>query len=157
MTQFLGEFECKLDAKGRMMLPMGLRKQVHPDALEKFVLNRGFESCLAMYPMNEWQSISAEINQLNQFVKKNREFARYFYRGATEMELDATGRLLIPKRLLEYAGIDKDVILSAWSNKIEIWSPEKFEALLKDEPDDFATLAEEVMGKANKGNNDAVS
>ena len=71
MTQFLGEFECKLDAKGRMMLPMGLRKQVHPDALEKFVLNRGFESCLAMYPMNEWQAISAEINQLNQFVKKD--------------------------------------------------------------------------------------
>ena len=157
MTQFLGEYECKLDAKGRMLLPMGLRKQVHPDALEKFVLNRGFESCLAMYPMNEWQAISAEINQLNQFVKKNREFARYFYRGATEMELDATGRLLLPKRLLEYAGVDKDVILSAWSNKIEIWSPEKFEELLKDEPHDFAALAEEVMGKANKGNNDSVS
>ena len=73
------------------------------------------------------------------------------------MELDATGRLLIPKRLLEYAGIDKDVILSAWSNKIEVWAPDKFEALLKDEPDDFAALAEEVMGKANKGNNDTVS
>ena len=157
MTQFLGEYECKLDAKGRMMMPMGLRKQVHPDALEKFVLNRGFESCLALYPMNEWQAISAQINQLNQFVKKNREFARYFYRGASELELDSTGRILLPKRLLEYAGIDKDVILSAWSNKIEIWSPDKFEALLKDEPDDFAVLAEEVMGKANKEGNDAIS
>ncbi|MEP7263151.1 MAG: division/cell wall cluster transcriptional repressor MraZ [Bacteroidota bacterium] len=157
MTSFLGEFDCKLDAKGRMMLPMGLRKQVHPDAVEKFVVNRGFESCLALYPFNEWQKISAEINQLNQFVKKNREFARYFYRGATELELDATGRLLLPKRLMEYAGIDKEVILSAWSNKIEIWAPEKFEALLKDEPDDFSALAEEVMGKINKGENGAVS
>lgn len=157
MTQFLGEYECKLDAKGRMMLPVGLRKQVHPDAMEKFVVNRGFESCLALYPLNEWQAISAEINQLNEFVKKNREFARYFYRGASELELDSTGRILLPKRLLDYAGIDKDVILSAWSNKIEIWAPEKFEALLKDEPDDFASLAEEVMGKVNKGNNGTVS
>lgn len=157
MTQFLGEFECKLDAKGRMMLPMGLRKQVHPDALEKFVVNRGFESCLALYPMNEWQAISAKINRLNEFIKKNREFSRYFYRGASELELDATGRLLLPKRLLDYAGIDKDVILSAWSNKIEIWAPEKFDSLLKDEPEDFATLAEEVMGKADKGGNDAIS
>ena len=157
MTQFLGEYECKLDAKGRMMLPVGLRKQVHPDAMEKFVVNRGFESCLALYPLNEWQAISAEINQLNEFVKKNREFARYFYRGASELELDSTGRILLPKRLLDYAGIDKDVILSAWSNKIEIWAPEKFEALLKDEPDDFASLAEEVMGKVNKGNNGIVS
>ena len=157
MTSFLGEFDCKLDAKGRMMLPMGLRKQVHPDSLEKFVVNRGFESCLALYPLNEWQKISAEINQLNQFVKKNREFARYFYRGATELELDATGRLLLPKRLMEYAGIDKEVILSAWSNKIEVWAPEKFETLLKNEPDDFSALAEEVMGKINKGENGTVS
>ena len=157
MTQFLGEYECKLDVKGRMMLPVGLRKQVQPDAMEKFVVNRGFESCLALYPLNEWQAISAEINQLNEFVKKNREFARYFYRGASELELDSTGRILLPKRLLDYAGIDKDVILSAWSNKIEIWAPEKFEALLKDEPDDFASLAEEVMGKVNKGNNGTVS
>lgn len=153
MSNFLGEFECKLDAKGRMMLPVGLRKQVHPDSQEKFVVNRGFESCLALYPFNEWQKISAEINQLNQFVKKNREFARYFYRGATELELDATGRILLPKRLLDYAGIDKDTVLSAWSNKIEVWAPEKFEALLKDEPDDFAALAEEVMGKVNNREN----
>ena len=157
MTSFLGEFDCKLDAKGRMMLPMGLRKQVHPDSLEKFVVNRGFESCLALYPLNEWQKISAEINQLNQFVKKNREFARYFYRGATELELDATGRLLLPKRLMEYAGIDKEVILSAWSNKIEVWAPEKFETLLKNEPDDFSALAEEVMGKINKGEHGTIS
>lgn len=151
MTQFLGEFDCKLDAKGRMSMPSGLRKQISPEAKEKFVLNRGFENCLALYPMDEWQKISAEINQLNMFVKKNREFARYFYRGASELELDAAGRLLLPKRMCEYAGIDKDVILSAWSNKIEVWSKEKFEAMLNDEPSDFATLAEEVMGKINRG------
>jgi MraZ protein len=157
MTSFIGEFDCKLDAKGRLMLPTGLRKQLSPDSREKFVVNRGFESCLALYPFDEWQKISAEINQLNQFVKKNREFARYFYRGASELELDATGRILFPKRMMEYAGIDKEVILSAWSNKIEVWDPAKFDALLKDEPDDFSALAEEVMGKINRGENGAVS
>ncbi|CAN5579567.1 division/cell wall cluster transcriptional repressor MraZ [soil metagenome] len=151
MTQFLGEFDCKLDAKGRLSLPSALRKQISPEANEKLVVNRGFENCLALYPMNEWQKISAEVNQLNMYVKKNREFARYFYRGATELELDAAGRILLPKRLSEYAGIDKEIILSAWSNKIEIWSKEKFEQLMKDEPDDFSTLAEDVMGKLNKG------
>jgi MraZ protein len=151
MTQFLGEFECKLDAKGRLSMPSGLRKQLAPEANEKFVVNRGFENCLALYPFNEWQKISAEVNQLNMYVKKNREFARYFYRGATELELDAAGRLLLPKRLCEYAGVDKEIILSAWSNKIEVWSKEKFEALMNDEPSDFSTLAEEVMGKLNNG------
>jgi MraZ protein len=151
MTQFLGEFECKLDAKGRLMLPSALRKQVSPEAQEKFVVNRGFENCLALYPFNEWQKISAEVNRLNMYVKKNREFARYFYRGATELELDTAGRLLLPKRLLEYAGADKDIILSAFSNKIEVWSKDKFESILNDEPADFAALAEEVMGKINSG------
>jgi MraZ protein len=110
MTQFLGEFECKLDAKGRLSMPSGLRKQLAPESNEKFVVNRGFENCLALYPFNEWQKISAEVNQLNMYVKKNREFARYFYRGATELELDAAGRLLLPKRLCEYAAVDKEII-----------------------------------------------
>ena len=125
MTQFLGEFECRLDAKGRLMLPSALRKQVSPEAAEKFVVNRGFENCLALYPFNEWQKISAEVNRLNMYVKKNREFARYFYRGATELELDNAGRLLIPKRLLEYAGAEKEIILSAFSNKLEVWAKEE--------------------------------
>ncbi len=151
MTQFLGEYDCKLDAKGRLSLPSALRKQISPEANEKLVVNRGFENCLALYPMNEWLKISAEVNQLNMYVKKNREFARYFYRGATELELDAAGRILLPKRLSEYAGVDKDIILSAWSNKIEIWSKENFEKLLREEPADFSTLAEDVMGKLKKG------
>lgn len=151
MTQFLGEHECRLDAKGRLSFPSALRRQVSPEAKEKFVINRGFENCLALYPWDEWQKISAEVNRLNMYVKKNRDFARYFYRGATELELDAAGRMLLPKRLCEYAGIDKDVILSAFSNKIEVWSKEQFEQLMKNEPADFSDLAEEVMGRLNGG------
>lgn len=150
MTSFIGEFECKLDPKGRIMLPSGLRKQLDPAANEKFVLNRGFEKCLVLYPKNEWESISSEINKLNQYVRKNREFIRYFYRGATELGLDGTGRLLLPKRLLSYAGVEKTSMLFAYSNRIEIWDKDTYEGLLTDEPEDFANLAEEVMG--NKSN-----
>ena len=155
MTNFIGEFECKLDAKGRLMLPSSLRKQLDPAAQESFVMNRGFEKCLVLYPKNDWKYISEEVNKLNQYVKKNREFTRYFYRGATELGLDGTGRLLFPKRLLEYAGVEKEVVLFAHGNKIEIWNKEVYDNLLNDEPDEFANLAEEVMGgSANTDNED---
>src|SRR3546814_18319520 len=85
MTQFLGEYECKIDSKGRIMLPVGLRKQVSPEAQERFVVNRGFAQCLALYPYEDWQRISAEVNQLTFSNKKNRDLAPYFFRGANEL------------------------------------------------------------------------
>lgn len=157
MTNFIGEFECKLDAKGRLMLPSGLRKQLDPAAQERFVMNRGFEKCLVLYPKNDWEYISAEVNKLNQYVKKNREFIRYFYRGATELGLDTTGRILFPKRMLDYAGATKEVVLFAYGNRIEIWDKETYNGLLTDEPDEFATLAEEVMGGTSKDEGDELS
>ncbi len=147
MTQFLGEYECKLDPKGRLMLPAGLKKQLSPEAQDRFVINRGFEKCLVLYPLNEWKVISDEVNQLNLYAKKNREFARYFFRGASELALDNTNRLLLPKTLLEYASIEKDLVLFAYSNRIEVWSKFNYDSMLNDEPEDFANLAEEVMGK----------
>ena len=146
MASFIGEFDCKVDAKGRVMMPSGLRKQLDPEAQETFVLNRGFEKCLVLYPKNVWASISSEISKLNQYKKKNREFIRYFYRGATELSLDGTGRILFPKRLLNYAAISKEVVLFAYFDRIEIWDKKTYDNLLTDEPDDFSRLAEEVMG-----------
>ena len=147
MSQFHGEFDCKLDPKGRLMMPTSLRKQLPTEAQEKFMINRGFEKCLVLYPMNEWIKIVEDVNQLNDFIKRNREFSRYFHRGATELELDNTGRILLPKRLLEFAGIDKEIVLSARNNKIEIWAPDKYEALFNDEPEGYSSLAEETMGQ----------
>ncbi|MFO1371680.1 MAG: division/cell wall cluster transcriptional repressor MraZ [Candidatus Competibacteraceae bacterium] len=146
MTSFLGEFECKLDSKARIALPAALRKQLPPEAQQRFVVNRGFEKHLVLYPTTEWQRITAEINRLNLFVKKNRDFVRYFYRGATELDVDNSGRLLLPRRLLSYAGIQSDAILLAYANRIECWDMELYENLLSDEPADFARLAEEIMG-----------
>jgi MraZ protein len=157
MTGFLGEFECKMDAKGRFLLPANLKKQLNPAAQEKFVVNRGFEKHLVLYPMDEWKTISEQVNKLNLYVKKNRDFVRRFHNGATELELDNTSRLLIPKSLQDYAGIDKDIVLFAYANRIEIWSKAEYDRMMNESPDDFASLAEEVMGKAQKGGNDEIS
>ena len=153
MSHFLGEYECKLDGKGRFILPATLKKQVPQEAGEHFVVNRGFEKCLVMYPKNEWDIIADEINKLNPYVKRNRDFVRYFFRGATELTLDTASRLLLPKRLLEYAEIDKDLVLFAHTNKIEIWAQEQYDNVLGSEPEDFADLAEAVMGKNTKDMN----
>lgn len=156
-TRFLGEFECKIDVKGRLKFPSMLKRQLLPGAQGRFVVNRGFENCLVLYPFNEWEVISAEINKLNLYVKKNRDFIRYFYRGATELELDSNDRILLPKSLLEYATVDKDLVLFAYSNRIEIWNKKAYKGLLDDEPKDFADLAEDVMGRVNKSGEDDIS
>ena len=146
MGALIGEYECKLDEKGRLMLPAGLKKQLPPKEQKKFVVNRGFEKQLNLYPHKEWEKITAQINELNLFVKQNREFVRKFNNGATEIEVDGSGRVLLPKALMQYAGIDKEAILFAHSNRIEIWSKAEYDKFMKEGTDDFATLAEQVMG-----------
>jgi MraZ protein len=151
MMNLLGEFECKLDSKFRLALPAALRKQLPPQADGRFVVNRGFEKHLTLYPLTEWQIVSAEVNRLNMYVKKHREFARYFHRGATELTLDSAGRVLLPKRLVDYAGIQEAVILLAYANRIECWDSELYDTLLASEPEDFARLAEEIMSGGEPG------
>ena len=146
MSQFLGEFECKLDAKGRLMLPAGLRKQMPEAEREGLVINRGFEKHLVIYTRKEWDTIVADLSKLNQYEKKTRDFIRYFTRGASELSLDAAGRILVPKSLLEYGGMSGDVVLASQFNKIELWAKDAYDAQLDNEPDNFANLAEEVMG-----------
>ena len=154
MANFLGEFECKLDSKLRIALPVALRKQLPVEAEGRLVVNRGFEQHLVLYPFTEWRRVTAELDRLNPYVKKNRDFARYFHRGATELELDASGRLLLPRRLLDYAGIRDSVVLLAYAQRIECWDPTLYENLLSDEPADFARLAEEIMGGAGRAERD---
>ncbi len=149
MAYLIGEYDCKLDTKGRFVLPAGLKKQLLPGDQERFVINRGFERNLTLYPDSEWQKISREVNSLNLYNKKNREFVRYFFRGSTELSTDSANRLLLPKSLLDYAGIDKEVVLFAYGQRIEIWAKDAYEQMMSSEPDDFSSLAEEVMGKIN--------
>ncbi len=97
MIGFLGEYEATLDAKGRFLLPAGFKKQLPEEDGARFVINRGFEKCLSLYPMKSWEPIFNEISKLNDFDPKVREFRRYFLNGATVMELDSAGRLLFPE------------------------------------------------------------
>ena len=150
MSHFLGEFDCKLDAKGRMMIPAGLKKQLPEAEREGLVINRGFEKHLVVYTRKEWDKIVEDLSKLNQYEKKTREFIRYFTRGASELSLDAANRVLLPKALLDYAGIGADVVLLCQFNKIEIWAKDAYEAQLDNEPENFANLAEEVMGNLGR-------
>ncbi|MFD2161000.1 division/cell wall cluster transcriptional repressor MraZ [Paradesertivirga mongoliensis] len=150
MSHFLGEFECKLDAKGRLMLPAGLRKQMPDVEREGLVINRGFEKHLVIYTRKEWDTIVADLSKLNQYEKKTREFIRYFTRGATELSVDAAGRVLLPKSLMEYGEISADVVLASQFNKIEVWAKDAYDSQLDNEPDNFANLAEEVMGAGRR-------
>jgi MraZ protein len=148
MTGFLGEYESTLDAKGRFLFPAGFRKQL-PDAEgvgRQFVLNRGFEKCLTLYPVASWQPIFEKISGLNDFDPKVRAFRRYFLNGAITLEPDSAGRLLIPKNLLEYAGLSKEIILASAVHKIEIWDKSHYQQFFESySPESFSELASQVM------------
>jgi len=154
MSHFLGEFECKLDVKGRMMIPSGLKKQLPEAEKEGLVINRGFEKHLVIYTRKEWEKIVDDLSKLNSYEKRTREFIRYFTRGASELSVDAAGRVLLPKNLTEYAGIKADVVLACQFNKIEVWAQDAYDAQLDNEPESFARLAEEVMGGGRRDANE---
>ncbi|HEU4608155.1 MAG TPA: division/cell wall cluster transcriptional repressor MraZ [Chitinophagaceae bacterium] len=146
MIGFLGEYEATLDAKGRFLLPAGFRKQLPDEAAGQFVINRGFEKCLTLYPMQSWEPIFSEISKLNDFDVKVREFRRYFLNGATILEPDSAGRLLVPPNLKAHAGLEKDIVLVAAMNKIEIWDKGKYQEFFESfSPEAFSQLAQQVM------------
>ncbi|MFT3979765.1 MAG: division/cell wall cluster transcriptional repressor MraZ [Ferruginibacter sp.] len=148
MISFLGEFEATIDAKGRFLLPAGFKKQLPSDTPARFVINRGFEKCLTLYPVQSWEPIFTQISQLNDFDPEVREFRRYFLNGATEVELDSAGRLLLPKNLMPHAGLDKDIVLVSALNKIEIWDKTKYDQFFDSyTSESFSQLASRVMNK----------
>ena len=149
MSGFLGEYECRLDGKGRVKVPTSLMRQFPAEAAGRFVINRGFEQHLVLYPKTEWEKITSEIDKLNNYNRQNREFRRFFYRGAIELIIDSSERLLLPKSLMEWAKISREIVLFAHTNMVEIWDKNLYNNLLSNEPDDFATLAENVMGTKN--------
>ncbi|MGV3630044.1 MAG: division/cell wall cluster transcriptional repressor MraZ [Bacteroidota bacterium] len=152
MAGLVGEFEVRLDEKGRFLFPSGLRKQLSPAAQENFMLNKGFEECLTLYPMNEWEKLSAKLSKMNLFKPKNRMFYRLFHQGAKAIALDSAGRVLIPVTHMERVGLKKDAMLIAYNDRIEIWDKTKYFNLIEANMTDFADLAEDVMG--DLGNDD---
>lgn len=150
LNTIVGTYECKADSKGRLMMPVSLKNQLAASLQDGFVLKRSvFQQCLELYPMSEWNLMMQKINKLNRFVKKNNDFIRRFTAGVRVVEIDATGRLLVPKDLAVFASISKDIVLSSAVNIIEIWDKDLYEKAIDDSVVDFADLAEEVMGDLN--------
>ncbi len=154
MYQLTGEYECKIDAKGRVRLPSALIRQVGGGETIKFTVNRGFERHLMLYPSDVWEKKTKEINQLNIYQTSKRRAIRYFYRGATELTLDSADRILLPKSLIEYAGMGKELVLFAYHEQIEIWAKDKYEQMLSEEPDQFAEIADEIFGEKDETQDD---
>ncbi len=154
LNTIVGTYECKVDAKGRVLMPSPLKKQLISSLQEGFVLKRSvFQPCLELYPMQEWDVMMQKINKLNRFVKKNNDFIRRFTAGVKVVEIDALGRLLVPKDLIGFASITKDVVFSSAVTIVEIWDKDLYEKSINGEDVDFADLAEDVMGNVNEGDN----
>lgn len=146
MGILIGTYECKIDAKGRITLPAPLKKQLG-DLEAGFILKRSdFQRCIDFYTMTEWNLEMQKVNSLNRYVKENNDFIRKFMSGVKLIEIDSVGRMLIPKDLLEYAQIDKEIVMSALGNRVEIWDKIAYEKAIYTSPEDFSALAEKVMG-----------
>ena len=146
MIGFIGEYHCKIDSKGRLMLPSELRKQLDPLDQEQFVISRGVDECLSLYTMSEWTVVVDKLRNLNRFKVKDRKFARMFQKGATKIPVDSNSRILLPKSLLGWASIQKEIVIVANVDLWEIWDKSKYEALMSENWDEFDDLAADVMG-----------
>ena len=147
MNYLIGTYECKIDVKGRLLIPSAFKKQLAPVIPKGFVLKRAvFQNCLELYPLEQWEELIKKVNSLNRFKKKNNDFIRRFTAGVKFIELDSNGRLLIPRDLIEFSNINREVTLSTSVNIIEIWDKSSYEKAIADSRDGFAQLAEEVMG-----------
>ena len=147
MINILGTYECKADSKGRIMLPAPLKKQISSVISDGFVVKRSvFNKCLEIHPMSEWNKIVNQVNQLNRFIKKNNDFIRSYMSGLKIVNLDSSSRILIPKDLIVFAGLEKQIVLSSSVNIIEVWDKKEYEISVSKTLKNFGDLAEEVMG-----------
>ena len=158
MINIIGTYECKADAKGRVMFPSALKKQLQKVIGDGFVIKRSvFNQCLEIHPMQEWNEVVGQVNKLNRFVKKNNDFIRSYMAGLKVVDIDGSGRFLIPKDLLSFAGLQKQIVLSSSVNMIEIWDKDKYESSVAESLKDFGDLAEEVMGNQPLDESDGIS
>ena len=154
MTSLIGEFDCKVDAKGRFMFPVNLRKQLEEVFEKGFVINRNLhQKCLVLYPISEWNKLNKKLSKLNRLIKANDVFVRKFTGGATAADADNTGRVLLPKALVDYADIKTDIKVLGSNNVIEIWDKKLYEHFL-DQDVDIEKLAEDVLGSLNFNDGD---
>ncbi|MEM9856791.1 MAG: division/cell wall cluster transcriptional repressor MraZ [Bacteroidota bacterium] len=145
MTFFTSQFECKIDAKGRLVLPAKIKSILPESSGNELVIREGFEPCLILYPMVEYKKLYSKIAGLNEFNPEYRKIQRQFFSGSSIVELDSAGRFLIPKQMQDFAGLGKDAVVVGMGNKVEIWSPEQYKKYSVGDPDEFSTLAQKYL------------
>jgi MraZ protein len=149
MHHLAGEYECKLDEKGRLKLPLQLVRQLSPKGAINFTINRGFEKCLTLYPDQVWEQVVQSFDKLIYFNQKERKFLRYFFGGATSVSTDSVDRVNLPKTLIEWAGIGREVVLVSMRDRVEIWAKDLYRKMREEEmsEDSASDLAEEVFAR----------
>ena len=148
MTFFTSQYESKLDAKGRIVLPARIKAQLPQDGgVQELAVRKGFEQCLILYPMVEFKKVFSKISGLNEFNEEYRKLQRNFLSGVVTIELDGNGRFLLPKTMLTYAQIDKEAMLVGMGNKVEIWNPAIYEKHLISDPGELSKLAEKYLNE----------
>lgn len=146
MAFFKGQAEYSVDSKGRVAIPAKMRNTLSPEADGTFTITRGFEDCIFLYPKDRWSAMEQEIAGLNMYSRETRDFVRIIMRWAEEVTLDGQGRISIPKPLVEFGNISDRALIIGALDHIEIWDPSAFDTYLNEEPEDYETLAERVMG-----------
>jgi MraZ protein len=147
MATFIGDYPCKVDAKGRIILPMAFKKQMPAAAQDHFVVRKDiFENCLVLYAIDDWNRQLEKIRKrINPYNREHNRFLRNFFKGTAELSLDSNNRMLIPKRLFDLIGAERDVVLAGQDGRIEIWSASVYDTI-EMPAEDFANLAEKLMG-----------
>lgn len=150
MSSFIGDYICKTDAKGRIVLPAAFKRQVGKDANNLFVIKKDiYEQCLVLYPMDEWNRMVAILRKkLNPYNKKHKQFLRGFFMDTVEISLDANSRITIPKKLLQKITSEKELQLVAQDDRIEIWNPDVY--IKNFDENQFQELADELFGKSDE-------
>ncbi len=147
MAGFKGQAEYSVDSKGRVAIPAKMRNALNPDAKGTFTITRGFEKCISLYPMDQWNAIEAEMSALNAYERKSRDFVRSILMWADDVSLDGQGRIGIPKPLAEFAGVSDRALIIGALDHIEIWNPDAFRRHMDEQAQEYETLAEQVMGR----------
>ncbi len=145
MANLKGEFEVRLDDKNRLRLPSGLLRQLDQEIRLGLVISRGFNTCLLLHTKDAWENLTAKLKRLNLFNMDNRDYVRFFIHGATDVELDSSSRILLPRNLLQSAQIKQDIIVYAFLDQIEIWDKNLYEQMMTREPANFANYTDEIF------------
>lgn len=151
MAIFTGEYECKMDGKGRLLLPSRIKAKLPDCSKHEIVLSQGYEPCLIIYTIEEYNNAYEKFSSLSQFNLEQRKLQRNFFRGSVEVELDNMGRFLIPKRMAQYARLGRDAIIAGNGRILEIWNPVTYEEYLVNDPEEYASLVEKHLHKEPNG------